>query len=187
MILPVLCVLHKVLVEVLPNIATDLTLDGPTESKELLKGTLLIIHKGLRDVPTELQLWTITEVLLLGRLDFEAANNFAVRFLNFPAKPATGWSLNPLPSTAEVDFAKESPPVALQVIITILLSTRPLFLNIIPIPGPTLILRDPTFMKEIIRAPVESSQRPHRRPPKRHPTHSPNYYLFTKDNTSNTE
>lgn len=167
--LPVVCDLQSESVVVLPNIETDLTLLGPNApttppaEQSLLStrfapfeeiGILLIIHNGLPLVPTEFTLWTWTVGVEFVRLEPPASRKFVIPLPNVPLKSAAGTLPSVLVPIKEVEFVQSSPPVALQVIITILLNSLELDPSIIPTVGPTVVLIPRTFIKEITIAPV---------------------------------
>lgn len=106
MMLPVLCDLQTVAVDVLPRMATDLTLDGPTfvsgpqcmpvEAQSsavillvpMLTRMLLTTHSGRAFVPTEPLLWTATLTFVLGLFESESIRMFVTWFRSVLTKSA---------------------------------------------------------------------------------------------------
>lgn len=138
--LPVLCILNIVAVEVLPRTERPLTLPGLT--RENLCLMLLIKTRGEEVLlASELSLCIKTEVVLLfGRLSARIAEIFGTVFVNIPSTSVMGVPSNLPALTDDKVLANAVPARALQVIIMILLSDRELLPRAMPIASPPFIV-----------------------------------------------
>lgn len=135
--LPEVCELQTVVVEVLPSMAKDLTLPGPTALSGpvtfplllIVTGILLTMTSGLPEVPSEVVLCMWTAVSDLGFLLLGTTRMFGIPFPStLRAEIMVLWP-NLLVPTVMIELATLPPPTALQLTIIMLLTFTVLLLS----------------------------------------------------------
>ncbi len=132
-ILPVVPALQTVAEEVLPRIETPVTLPGPILPTDYLI-LLININGEPDDEAKEFEFSTSkSAVLELGRFEARTMSKLVDNFVRVEVAPITVWPLTMLLKLTEaIELARPIPPRALQLIIIILLRSRPLLPRIKP-------------------------------------------------------